>query len=39
VVENADHVGRVRFEAVARLRLVRVSTPAQINANEAARRF
>src|SRR5215217_3412699 len=35
VVEDADHVGRVRFQAVARLGFVRVSATAQVNADEA----
>jgi hypothetical protein len=39
VVEDADHVGRVRFEAVARLGFVRVSAAAQVNTDEATRRF
>jgi hypothetical protein len=38
VVEHADHVGRVRLEAVSRLGFVRVSTAAQVHAYEAARR-
>jgi hypothetical protein len=39
MVEDADHVGRVRLEAVSRLGFVRVATAAQVNTDEAARRF
>src|ERR671921_519798 len=39
MVEDADHVGRVRFEAVSRLGFVRVATAAQVDANHAARGF
>src|SRR5918997_968466 len=38
VVEDADHVSRMRFEAVSRLGFVRVATAAQVNADEATRR-
>src|SRR5829696_1363255 len=38
VVQDADHVGRVRFEAVARLGFARVSAAAQVHAYETARR-
>ena len=37
VVEDADHVGGVRFEAVAGLRFVRVAPAAQVDADEPAR--
>jgi hypothetical protein len=39
VVEDADHVGRMRFEAVSRRGFVRVATAAQVNADEAPRRL
>ena len=38
VVEDADHVGRMRLEAVSRLGFVRVATAAQVNADESMRR-
>jgi hypothetical protein len=39
VVENANHVGRMRLEAVSRLGFVRVATAAQVNADETPGRF
>ena len=37
VVEDADHVGRMRLEAVSRLGFVRVATAAQVSADESMR--